>query len=91
MKATVSNRKGPPLLTYPEKCTGCLICELRCALRFAKAFDLSRSAIHIRRRVQGDYEFSIAFTELCDNCGICARFCPYQALESTKERGEATS
>lgn len=88
MNAMVSDRKGLPLLTYPEKCTGCLICELRCSLRFARAFDLYRSAIQIRRQVGGEYEFSIAFTDVCDNCGICARFCPYGALESTKQDGE---
>ncbi|MFQ5829069.1 MAG: 4Fe-4S binding protein [Candidatus Methylomirabilia bacterium] len=84
MEAAVRRRMGPPILIHPEQCTGCLICELRCSLRFVKAFNSSRSAIQVRRLVGGDHEFAVAFTDLCDNCGICARFCPYEALEWTK-------
>lgn len=86
METAVQRRKGPPILIHPEKCTGCLICELRCSLRFVKAFNSSRSAIQIRRLVGDNHEFAVALTELCDNCGICVRFCPYEALELTKRR-----
>jgi NAD-dependent dihydropyrimidine dehydrogenase PreA subunit len=84
MKTAIQHRKGFPLLTHPEKCTGCLVCELRCSLRFAKAFSPSHSAIQIRHRVGGNDGLSMVFSDLCDNCGICARFCPYGALEQIK-------
>jgi len=71
------------------KCTGCLICELRCSLRFEKAFNPSRAAIVIRRLVEGDNEYGISFTDRCDNCGICVRYCPYRALAQEKKRGAA--
>jgi NAD-dependent dihydropyrimidine dehydrogenase PreA subunit len=86
MQTAVQRRKGSPILTHPEKCTGCLTCEFRCSLRFAKAFTPCRSAIQIRRLGECAHAFAMAFTDLCDNCGICVRFCPYGALESTGQQ-----
>ena len=77
--------KGPPIQAYPEKCTGCRTCELRCSLRFEKAFNPGKAAINIRRLVGEENEFSISFTDRCDNCGICARYCTYGALIPEKK------
>lgn len=79
-------RKGPPITVYAERCTGCLICELRCSLRWEKEFNPSKSAIIIRRLVGAENEYQVSFTDKCDNCGICARYCPYGALIQEKER-----
>lgn len=73
-------KKGPPVLVDDGKCAGCLVCQLRCSLRFEKAFVPALAAIQVRRQVAGATEYKIAFTERCDNCGICVRFCPYGAL-----------
>lgn len=86
MEMATAPQKGAPIIAYPEKCTGCLICQLRCSWRFGKAFNLAKSAIQIRRLVGQDTEFAISFTPSCDNCGICARFCPYGALAWTKRK-----
>jgi len=83
----VTKRKGPPIWGDASKCTGCLICELRCSLRFEKAFSPSKAQIRIRRLVGADNEYEISFTEECDNCGICVRYCPYSALIQEKKRG----
>ena len=83
----VMMRKGAPIAVDAAKCTGCLICELRCSLRFEKAFNPSRAKIMIRKLVEGENEYSIAFAEDCDNCGICARFCFYGALTQHKKEG----
>ena len=77
---TVTRKKGPPISVDASKCAGCLICELRCSLRFEKAFNPARAAIMIRRRVQSVNEYEISFSDRCDNCGICARYCSYGAL-----------
>ena len=77
--------KGPPIRVYPEKCTGCFVCKLRCSLRFEKAFKPGKAAIKVRRLVGQENEFSISFTEECDNCGICARYCLYGALVGEKK------
>jgi len=78
-------KKGPPILADPSKCAGCLICELRCSFRFEKEFNPSKAAIKIRRLVNAENEYEISFTEKCDNCGICARHCPYEALVQVKK------
>lgn len=70
------------------KCTGCLICELRCSLRFEKAFNPAESAIEVRRLPDSDNEYSIFFDDRCDSCGICARYCSYSALTLEKEGSE---
>lgn len=72
----------------PAKCTGCRICQLRCSLRLEKAFSLSRARISIQRLVNQDTEYSISFTNECDACGICARYCPYGALVRQDVREE---
>ena len=84
-----SQRKGPPITIDASKCTGCLICELRCSLRFEKVFNPAKASIVIRRQVQSPDEYEISFTDKCDNCGICVRYCTYGALTQEKRRIEA--
>lgn len=66
------------------RCTGCLICELRCSLRFEKVFNPSKARIRVRRLVGAENEYEISFSEDCDNCGLCVRYCPYGALSQEK-------
>ena len=82
-------RKGLPISADASKCTGCLICELRCSLRFEKGFNPAKAAIVIRRQVQSANEYDISFTDRCDSCGICARYCSYGALTQENRRKEA--
>lgn len=84
----VKKGKGPPIVVYAERCAGCLICELRCSLRFEKAFNPSKAKIRITRCVDADTEYAVSFEANCDNCGICARNCPYGALILDNETGE---
>ena len=66
----------------PERCAGCLMCQMRCSYRLTKAFNPSRSQVEILRRpeAQGKREFAIVFREGCDQCGLCATHCTYGAL-----------
>ncbi|MDY6918375.1 MAG: 4Fe-4S binding protein [Chloroflexota bacterium] len=57
-------------------------------MRFEKAFNPSKARIRVRRLVGADTEYEISFTGECDNCGICARYCPYGALVQ-ESRGDA--
>ena len=84
---TETKKTGPPIEVYEEKCTGCLICELRCSLRLEKAFNPAKARIRIRRLVNADTEYAVSLTEDCDNCGICVRHCPYDALYQEKRKG----
>jgi ferredoxin len=78
-------KMGPVIKVLPDKCRGCLLCELRCAFRFEKQFLLNSSRIKVRRC--RDLTYEIKFGSGCDRCGICARSCMYGALiqESIKE------
>ena len=84
----MTNTQKAPVTANEPRCAGCLICELRCSLRFEKEFNPSRAAIRIKRLVDAQNEYEISFLEKCDNCGICVRHCPYGAL--TQEKKSAT-
>lgn len=76
---TTRKSKRQPIQVAPEKCAACLICQLRCSLRFLGMPDPHRAYIRIARatdRIGSD----ISFTDECDNCGICAEFCAYGSL-----------
>ena len=83
----MTQKKGTPITVTASRCTGCLVCELRCSLRFAKAFNPARAAIQVRRQAGSASEYEIRFTEECDNCGLCVRFCSYDALTQEKRKG----
>lgn len=74
---TVSE-KGVKIEVRPERCTGCLICQLRCSFEYTpNIFNPSKARI-VTYPTDGR---KISFTEECNNCGLCARFCVYGALE----------
>jgi ferredoxin len=54
-------------------------------MRFVKTFNPAKAAIEVRRRVQSAEEYQISFTDRCDNCGICVRYCSYGALTREKD------
>ena len=68
------------IIAHAENCAGCHICQLRCSDRFEHAFNPSKAKIQIRRLIGQAAEFANSFTEECDACGLCARYCPYGAL-----------
>ena len=69
------------IVSDPERCAGCLMCQMRCSYRFTQAFNPSKSRIEILRQPgKGKREFRIDFREDCDQCGLCAKHCTYGAL-----------
>ncbi len=68
--------------THPERCTGCLRCELACSDLYHRIFNPSLARIQVD--VSG-LDCSIRFTEECNNCGICVDHCFYDALLKTRE------
>lgn len=70
------------VITHSEKCVGCLICQLTCSFTFTKSFNPLQSRIVIQRVDDG---WKISFTDECNNCGLCTKYCMYEALESEKE------
>ncbi len=79
------------LLVHPDKCAGCLTCELRCSWRLYKESRPTAAAIIIDRTQSRILGSKITFTERCDLCGICGRYCPYGALVWQKREKEAAA
>lgn len=67
-----------PITIEAEKCMGCLFCVMRCSLKYDNTFSPSESKIEVVPMT--DKVNKIAFREECDSCGICARYCPHDAL-----------
>ncbi len=68
--------------THPELCTGCLTCQLICSLTWDGLCKPSSARIIITGNLD---DRSIAFSEDCTECDICAEYCPYGALEIEEE------
>ena len=64
----------------PAKCCGCLICEMRCSLLYHNSFNPGEAFIKVRRVGRKETEYEQTFTQDCQSCGICVRYCPYGAL-----------
>ena len=69
-----------PIIVDLSKCAGCRTCQLRCSLRWEGAFVPAKAKVSIIRLVGKDHEFDVSLSDECDYCGICAKYCPYEAL-----------
>jgi len=68
----------------PEKCVGCVVCELACSFEKEKAFNPMKSRI---RAVRMHQLINLAVTcRLCEN-PPCVAACPRDALEQSEEDG----
>ncbi|MDP2660548.1 MAG: hypothetical protein Q8R28_07455 [Dehalococcoidia bacterium] len=80
--------KGYDMRIEPEKCTSCLVCQMRCSLQYFGEFNPSKAFIAVRWP-EGGVANEVQFTEGCTFCGICARNCAYGALTITGRRKNA--
>lgn len=72
------------IISDATRCAGCLSCMLYCSFRFEGKFRFSASKIRVKRLVNQPTEFEVVFTRDCDGCGLCADYCPYNALTRQK-------
>jgi ferredoxin len=63
-----------------DRCTGCLLCELACSELFTGIFNPADSRIKVEF---SGVNVSICFTDECKECGVCADYCFYGALQKT--------
>lgn len=73
------------ILTAPEACSGCQMCQLACSFAWARSYNLAQSRVLICE-VDDTSPFRIAFTDECNGCGLCVRYCFYGALQLQEER-----
>jgi ferredoxin len=72
------------IMLHPENCVWCEMCQLQCSFSKTGTFNPAKARIKILRSWEDD-DPRISFTNDCDQCGICAKFCVYGALEIKRE------
>ncbi len=72
------------IITHPEKCAGCLSCQLICSFTSSRLFNPLKAAIQVD--LTTGVINKITFTEDCTDCGVCVDYCHYGCLELKKER-----
>lgn len=78
-----------PINIDSERCTACFTCVMRCALRYGNAFSPLWAKLRVIPLTEETNE--IIFTDECDTCGICARYCPHDALYRGERQAPGTA
>ncbi|MGQ9630403.1 MAG: 4Fe-4S dicluster domain-containing protein [bacterium] len=73
------------LAVYPEKCTGCMMCELACSMKKTGAFNPAESRIHAFIFPEEFHYIPLA----CFQCEDppCQRACPTRAISKSPTTG----
>jgi len=66
-----------------DLCTACGYCQLACSMAKTGEFNPALSRIRLSR-VDGKERYAVSFTEDCDRCGNCAKYCFYGVLRGGK-------
>ena len=74
------------MVAEQEKCQVCYMCQLVCSLKQDKTFNPSKAYIEISSTVKpsGELDVGVSFTDKCDSCGLCAKYCVYGAVSREK-------
>lgn len=80
------------IIANAENCAGCLSCQLICSLTYQKEFNPARAYIQVEYLGRTGNDNLIYFTDDCNECGLCAQYCNYDALiAKDKEKAEPPS
>ena len=80
-----TNHSRSILLTIPEICTGCRICEIRCAFHHYKQYNPSRARIRIARTDETGRDVP-GVCRQCSRCPVIA-VCPTSAIFREEKTG----
>jgi Fe-S-cluster-containing dehydrogenase component len=67
-----------PIAVDATKCVGCLTCCMYCSFVNQGVINPLKAYIKVVNSLEKVND--IYFTDHCNNCGVCARYCPYGAL-----------
>jgi len=84
MPDTMAKKDSRAVFADASRCAGCMTCMLRCSLKVDGTFNLSNARIRVSRLVNQANEFDITFSDKCNACGTCVKYCPYGALTSQR-------
>lgn len=70
------------LVVVPNRCVGCMRCELYCSFKFYQTHNPARARIHVIRS-----EPYIDTPIVCWHCGLCIDSCPQDAISRNKKTG----
>jgi hypothetical protein len=69
------------IAVMPERCAGCMCCQMICSLTYAGAFNPEEAKIVV---CPPD---SIRFTDECrEGCILCVKYCEFGAITRKKEK-----
>lgn len=71
------------MATQPQRCTGCVLCQLACTHIKTSAYGLSQALIEVTR-IGFEERYDVRFKPECDSCGFCANYCAYDAIERVR-------
>ena len=75
------------IVIYPEKCSGCQMCEIGCSLRNMKECNPERSRIRrIKSEENGQMQFIPSTCMQCETA-MCELVCPVNAISRDPETG----
>ncbi len=74
----------------PERCTGCLLCQLACTQVKTSAYGLSQALLEITR-IGFDERYDVRFGPRCDACGFCVNYCAYDAIARVRSAAPAAA
>lgn len=75
--------KSRIMVRYPERCTGCLMCELSCSYFHYHVFNPNLSRIYIEKDEHKGVENPLVCVQ-CKN-PVCEKVCPVQAFYKTPD------
>jgi Fe-S-cluster-containing hydrogenase component 2 len=70
------DQNNPGVVIREERCTGCMHCQLICSFTYFGAFNPRGAMI----RINGADEKRIRFTEECNQCGLCTKYCVFGTI-----------
>ena len=78
------------VIIQAENCAGCLSCQLICSLTYQKEFNPAKAFIQVQYLGRTGNDNLVYFTDDCNECGMCAKYCYFNAL-TLKEKEEVVS